>query len=152
MALRYQTGTATITQFIVMMLLTFANGIYNIVSQCVAHNQCVENTVSSALYILLMAVWLMFLSVLGYAAQDKRSRPISRVLIGAEALVAIVALFNARHFPNLLGLATSLVDCGLAIWVIVLAWRINRASGGRIVANTSNRQRQRKHTLPVDPK
>ena len=44
------------------------------------------------------------LQALGFAAQDRRSRPLARILIAAEAIIAVVALFDLRHFPNVLGL------------------------------------------------
>ena len=148
MALKYQTGTATLTQLIVMLLLNLLNAIVSIVQGCVQHNQCVSNAVVSALYVIVLAVWLIFLSALGFAAQDRRSRRIAQLLIASEAVVAVVALFDMRHFPNILGLITSTIDFCLAIWIITLAWRLSQSRGGRIVA-TSSRPRERKHRTPI---
>jgi len=143
MTLRYQTGTATLTQLIVMLLLNFVNGVTSSISACTSHSGCVSNIVTTCLFIIVLAAWLIFLSMLGYTAQDKRSRNIARLLIAAEVLVALVALFDIKHYPNILGLLTSLIDFVLAVWVIVLAWRLSKARGGRIVASTKPRARRR---------
>ncbi len=57
----------------------------------------------------------------------------------------IAIFFNVRHHNNVLNLFTSLVDLALAAWVILLAFRLIRAGGGRVV--TKQRARQRKHTI-----
>jgi hypothetical protein len=59
-----------------------------------------------------------------------------------ELLVLVVALFNAKHFPNVLGLITSLTDAIIAGWIIVLAWRLSRAKGGRITVPASRPRRR----------
>jgi len=143
MTLRYQTGTATLVQLVVMLLLNFVNGVASSVSACTSHSGCVSNIVTTCLFVIVLAVWLIFLSMLGYTAQDKRSRAIARLLIAAEALVALVALFDIKHYPNLLGLLTSVIDFALAVWVIVLAYRLSKAKGGRIVASPKARTRRR---------
>ncbi len=148
MKLRYETGTATLTHFIVIMLLAFVGGIASIASQC--HNSgfadCAQGSISTFIYVLLLACWFGFLAMLGYAAQDQRSHRLARVLIIAELMVAFIALFNARHFPNLLGLITSIVDAGFAAWIIMLAYRLSRSKGGRILAKTPARPRRRPPT------
>jgi len=78
--------------------------------------------------------------VVGYAAQDRRSRRIAQLLIGLEGLTGLVALFDAKHFPTVLGLITSLIDLCFAAWVILLAWRLMRAKGGRITAPARSRR------------
>ena len=143
MRLRYETGTATLIQFLAMMLLGFVGGVVGIIGQC--HEEgaasCVQDSVVSFAYVLILAGWFGFIAMLGYAAQDQRSHRLAIFLMAVEAMVLVVALFNARHFPNVLGLITSLVDAALAAWVIVLAWRLSRAKGGRI---TAARPRQRR--------
>jgi hypothetical protein len=142
-SLRYQTGTATLIQLIVMLLLNFTTGIQSIVSACTEHTGCVSNMVVTIMFVIVLAGWLIFLSALGYTAQEKRSRNVARGLIAAESLVAIVTFFNIRHYPNVLGLITSLVDFALAVWVITLAYRLNKAAGGRIVVSNKPRVRRR---------
>lgn len=141
--LRYETGTATLIQFAIVMLLGFINGLVSIISTCHAEKgDCVSNSLVSLILIILQAVWLIFICVVGYAAQDKRSPRIAQLLIALEGMNALVALFDARHYPNLLGLITSVIDFALAVWVIALAWRLTRARGGRI-PTTSGRARRR---------
>lgn len=143
MRLRYETGTAAFIQFIVVMLFAFVGLVVSIVEQC--HDadfaDCAQGSVISFVYLLLLAGWFGFLSVLGYAAQDQRSHKLAWLLMAGEFAVLAVAMFNARHFPNILGLITSLTDAALAAWVIVLAFRLSRAKGGRIT--TSSRPRRR---------
>jgi hypothetical protein len=127
------------------MLLNFIGAIGSIVSQChdASFTDCAQGSIISFVYILLLAAWFGFLATLGYAAQDQRSHRLARVLIVAELMVLFVALFNARHFPNLFGLITSLVDAGFAAWIIVLAYRLSQAKGGRILAKASVKPRRK---------
>jgi len=143
MTLRYQTGTATLVQLIIMLLMNFVNGVSSSVSACTSHSDCISNIVTTALFLIVLAVWLIFLSMLGYTAEDKRSHAIARVLIAGEALVALVTLFDIKHYPNILGLITSIVDFTLAVWVITLAYRLSKAKGGRITS--SGRKRTTTH-------
>jgi hypothetical protein len=57
-------------------------------------------------------------------------------------MILIISLFNAKHYPNILGLITSLVDAAFAIWIIWLAFRLTRAKGGRITGNQRTRSRR----------
>jgi len=130
------------------MLLAFVGLVVNIIDQCRGETfvNCAQSSIISFVYVLLLAGWFGFLSVLGYAAQDQRSHRLARLLILAEVMVLVVALFNAKHYPNLLGLITSLVDAAFATWIIVLAFRLSRARGGRIT--TSARPRRRPVSTP----
>jgi len=146
MKLTYQTGTATLIQLIVMGLLNIVNGIVSIITTC-HHNgsACLSNTFSSIVFYILTVGWFALMVVLGFAAQEKRSKRLAQLLIMAEALVSLVALFNVKlslkYHNGFLGLLTSVVDLVLAIWIITLAYRLMKASGGRVV-----RQRTRRHS------
>jgi hypothetical protein len=144
--LRYETGTATLVPFLVIMLLGFIGGIAGVVSQCKDNGvaSCVQDSVVTFAYILILAGWFGFIAMLGYAAQDQRSHRLAKVLILVEALVLMVALFNAKHHPDVLGLVTSLTDAGLAAWIIVLAFRLNMAKGGRITTAPASKPRRRR--------
>jgi hypothetical protein len=150
MIFRYQTGIITFIQFVLLSLLGIANGLNSIVTTChAAGNDCISNLIVSLIFFILTTAWFAFIWILGYAAQDRRSRRLAQVLIAAEAMIALVALFNARHHTDFLGLATSLIDLVLAIWVIVLAFRLMRAKGGRVVTKQRHgrgRQRRRPTT------
>jgi hypothetical protein len=143
MKLRYETGIATLIQLVVMLLLNFVNALQSSISACSAHSGCISNIVSNLLFIIVLAIWLMFLSAVGYRAQDKRSRNFATVLIASEALIVLVAAFDIKHAPNILGLITSIVDLALAAWVITLAYRLRKARGGRVVVRQSSRPRRR---------
>jgi len=143
MKLKYQTGIATLVQFIVMTLLNFTNGVTGSVQECTSkNNDCVANIALSLIFFLVVTAWFAFLWVVGYAAQDRRSKRLAQLLLATEAVVALVALFDARHYPNYLGLVTSLVDAALAIWVATLAFRLIRAGGGRVVTPARARKRR----------
>ncbi|MDB5168734.1 MAG: hypothetical protein JWO41_90 [Candidatus Saccharibacteria bacterium] len=150
MKLRYETGIATMTQFLVLGMLNLLYAIYSSIHSCLNHDQCASNSMLSIVYFVLLGVWFGFIAALGYAAQDKRSKRLSQVLIMAEALVALVALFNLKHYADYFGLVISVIDLGLAVWVGVLAFRLMRSGGGRITRTTSQRPRQRKKPVTED--
>jgi hypothetical protein len=157
MRLRYETGTATLVQFAVVTILAFINQSASIISTCLKHDgDCVSNSLVSLITVILIAIWLGFISALGYAAQDKRSKRLARVLIAAEAFNLLISLFNAKHFPSTLGLITSVIDLLLAAWVIMLAWRLMRANGGRVVASgaraRSTASGSRRRPILTEPK
>lgn len=148
MKLKYQTGIITFVQFIAGSVLGFANGAVSSISGCTSGGtDCVSNTLVSLVLIILTALWFGFVAILGYAAQDRRSRRLARLLMLAEAAIAVVALFDILHFPNILSLITSLIDFTLALWVLLLAYRLSKAKGGRVVTSGTNRKRQRRHTV-----
>jgi hypothetical protein len=145
MRLRYETGTATLIQFGVVTLLGLMTQVIGIVKSCLEDSsQCVGDSMLSLVFVILMAAWLGIVSVIGYAAQDKRSRKIATVLIGCEVLILGVASFNAQHSTVLFDKLTSVVDAAIAIWIIVLAFRLVRAGSSRIVA--------RQRTAPTVPR
>lgn len=143
MRFKYETGVITLVQFIVLSLLGIANGLNSIVSTCRStSSDCISNLIVSLIFFILTAAWFAFIWILGAAAQERRSRRLAQALIAAEALIALVALFNAKHHTDWLSLGTSLIDLFLAIWVITLAFRLMRSGGSRIV--TKHRRRRRR--------
>jgi len=148
MKIRYQTGTATIVQLVVMLLLNFATALQAIITSCVHHDSCVSGIVINFLFLIVLAVWLMLLAALGYMAENRRSRKFALVLLAGEALVAVVTFFNIRHFPNILGLITSIVDFSMAIWVIILAYRLRKSITSTVsLAPAGQRPRRRVKTI-----
>ncbi len=141
--LTYQTGIATLVQFITLSLFGFANGLDSVISTCHStKGDCVINLLVSLVFLILTMLWFGFVWVLGVTAQDRRSRRLAQALIAAEAAIALVAAFNARHHTDILSLVTSLLDFVLAIWIISLAYRLIRSGGARIVTKQRPRQRQ----------
>lgn len=143
MKLTYQTGIATLIQFITLSFLGMANGLNSIVTTCRNDgSDCINNVIVSIIFFILTATWFGAVWILGAAAQERRSKRLALVLIGAELLIAMVAYFNARHHTDALSLGTSLLDLALAFWIIFLAFRIVRSKGERI---TSGGRRRRRH-------
>jgi uncharacterized membrane protein len=148
--LRYETAIATFIQFVFLSLLGIANALNSTVTTCHADGRdCISNLIVSIIFFILTAVWFACVWILGYAAQEKRSKRLAQLLIAIEAFIALIALFNARHHTDFLSLFTSLVDIGLAAWVIVLAFRLMRSSGGRIVAKQRPRRRRKYPTTEL---
>jgi hypothetical protein len=148
MRFKYETGIITLVQFILLSLLGIANGLNSIVTTC--HNtgrDCISNTIVSLIFFIITTAWFAFIWILGYTAQERRSRRLAQVLIAAEAMIALIAYFNARHHTDWLSLSTSLIDLILAVWVITLAIRLMRAGGGRVVTKqrgVAGRSRRRR--------
>jgi uncharacterized membrane protein len=144
MWLTYETGIGTLIQFIALSLLNLATGANSVVTTC-RHDggDCVSNLIVSMIFYILVVGWFAFVSVLGYAAQDRRSKRLAQVLIIAEFCIAGLAFFNIKHRNgnDWLSLVTSLIDLVLAIWIITLAWRLMRADGGRVVSTQRTRRR-----------
>jgi hypothetical protein len=141
MKLTYETAIATLIQFITLTVLGFLNGLNSVVVTCrdTGHD-CISNLIVSLIFFLITAIWFGFVWLLGYTAQERRSRRFAQALIVAEAGIAFIALFNARHHTDLLSLITSLIDLCLSLWIITLALRLIHAGPQRIVKKRSGRR------------
>ena len=146
MHLRYETGIGTLVQFIATTSLSFISTMVSIIGGCTGGfgASCVSNALVSLILLILIILALGFLLVLGYAAQERRSSRLAKLLIGAEILAAVIYLYDTQHALSILERLTNLASCLLAIWVIVLAWRLSQAKGGRIVKVRA----RRRHTAP----
>jgi len=144
MKLTYQTGIATFIQFVTLSFLNIANGANSVVTTC-RHDStsCISNLIVSLIFFMLTVAWFAAVWLLGYTAQERRSRRLAQLLIAAEAFIALIAFFNARHHTDLLSLGTSLIDLALAFWIIFLAFRLMRAGGNRVVTR-GRRSRSRR--------
>jgi len=147
MKLTYETGTATLIQFMVLGLLNILNSLNSIITSCYHGKDCVTNAMVSFIFYILLVGWYAALWVIGYLAQEKRNKLLAQLLICAEGLVALLAVFNIKHHNDLLGLFTSIVDLGFTIWIITLAFRLMRSDGKRVVRHRRNRPRQRQKTI-----
>jgi hypothetical protein len=148
MKLRYETGLATLIQFIVIGLLNLFYAVGMSIDGCVKGTDCGSGTVLNIVYFVLLSIWFIIISVVGYAAQDRRSKRLSQLLIAAEGSVALVALFNAKHHADFFGMIISIVDLVFAIWIITLAFRLMRSGGGRIRVKSTSRTRPRRRPTP----
>jgi len=144
MKLKYQTAVATLVQFIMLSLLGIANGLNSVVTTC-RHDgsNCVSNLLVSLIFFILTAAWFGAIWVLGYTAQERRSKRLAQLLIMAEGLIALIALFNAKHHTDALSLITSLFDLIMAVWIVTLAFRLMRTGGARVVKRQRPRNRNR---------
>ncbi len=149
MKLTYQTAVATLIQFIVLGLLNIIGGIASIVTTW--HHQGtdhISNLLASIIFFLLIVGWFGVLVALGYGAQERRNKRLAQVLIAAELLTLLVALFNiklaVKYNGSLLSLGTSIADVLLAAWVITLAFRLMKAGGRRITVASRSRHRPAK--------
>jgi purine-cytosine permease-like protein len=143
MKLTYETGTATLIQFIVLSLLNIVSALVSIITTCRHEGgNCTGNLLTSIIFYIMVVGWFGLVTVIGYAALDRRSKRLAQLLIITEVVIALVALFNIklnlRYHSGWLSLFTSLADLILAVWIITLAYRLMKAGGGRVV-----RQRQR---------
>ncbi|HWB39118.1 MAG TPA: hypothetical protein VG604_02635 [Candidatus Saccharimonadales bacterium] len=139
MRLTYETGRATFIQFVVLSLLNIGDQANQAVTGC--KQGCAVSLLTSVVFYMLVVFWFAAVWVLGMIAQRSRNKRLAQLLIGAELLVIAVALvINIRHATDALSFITSFVDIVLAIWVIILAFRLMRAGTGRVVRT---RQRRR---------
>ena len=75
MRFSYETGKATLIQFIVLGILNIINTIYSIVTTCNNPNgQCASNVLSSVVFYILIMIWFGIILFIGFQAQDKRSK------------------------------------------------------------------------------
>ena len=142
MLLPNRTAATTLIQFVVVSLFSLLNGFDSVISTCSSRaNNCVSNMLATTLLFLLTSFVFGAIWVLGFTVQDRRSRRLASLLIAIEAMVFLIASFNANNHRNLLSLLASTANALLAIWVAALAFRLIRAKGGRMVASERSRHR-----------
>ena len=151
MRLTYETGTATLVQFVVLGLLNITDALQSIITTCThSGGDCVGNLLSSVIFYCLIVIWFGVLLALGFAAQHGRNKRLAQMLICAELAVVVVATYNIKldlsYHNGFLSLITSFVDVVLSIWVISLAFRLTRVGSGRVV------KRQRRSKDPTHHK
>lgn len=145
--LRYQTGTASFIQLAVVVLLVVLNNLFTLIDSCKSGGECAITALFSMIFIIMTALWFFVLSAIGYAAEERRSRNLAYMLILGQLATIGVAYGFFKHPANWFGMISALVVILLACWVIVLAWRLSKAKGGRIVARpAANRPRKRLYT------
>jgi hypothetical protein len=139
MAVKYQTGISTLAQFVSVTVLNLITLVSSSIQSCVHGSSCLGDTSINLLYFLVLSAWFAFIWMLGFTAQDRRSKRLAQLLIGAEAIIFLAALLDAKHHPDILGLITSIIDGALAAWTILLAWRLMRSNGGRVTTRARRR-------------
>src|SRR4051794_7575424 len=97
MKLTYETGTATLIQFIALGMLNIVNGLESIITTCRHESgDCVGNILTSIIFYILTVLWFGIVTVIGYTAQERRSKRLAQLLIAAEAIIALIAWFNIK--------------------------------------------------------
>jgi len=151
MRLKYETGVATLIQLIVLELLAIPIVFVEIISNCHGQStQCSTNVFLSPVVFLLKAGLYGALAFVGYLAQDHRSHRLSWLLLLSELCLLPFSLFNLLHDTNYLTRLTSILGAIFAVWIALLAFRLARSKGGRIVkhATAAQRPRQRRRSTP----
>lgn len=142
MKLYYQTGTATFIQLAVVMFLIVLNNVVSFLQSCFgSSSNCVAAAFVSMVIIVFALVWFGFLSALGYAAQDKRSKRLATALIVGQLMTALGALAILRLPGGWLAAVSAVIVAAIAGWIVVLAFRLRQAKGGRIVQKQRPRKR-----------
>lgn len=145
MKLQYQTATATFIQLAVMTLLIVIGGIKDVASNCENSMECVTNSFLWIIIIFILAGWYLTLFAIGYFAQERRSHRLARLLIAGELFTVFVALMLVKNPSSIYSGVSAGVALALGLWIILLAWRLNKARGGRITAkkHAAGRPRRR---------
>jgi hypothetical protein len=134
MKLRYETGTATMIQFAVITLVALLTQTRGVIEACLkSGSDCVSDSVISLMYVIILGLWLGFVSVIGYAAEDRRSKRLAQLLLVLQVMILGPIMMNIRGSHNIFDRFGSLIDLAVCVWVMLLAWRLMRANGGRIV-------------------
>lgn len=146
MVMRYHTSLATFIQLAVMTLMVIVGGIIDVAKNCENSNECVTNSFLWIIIAFMLALWYFGLFGLGYLAQEKRSRRLTKLLIAAESFTAFVALMFLKNPSSVYSGIGAAVALFFALWIIFLAYRIHKAKGGRITTTKhsgSTRPRRR---------
>ncbi len=153
MRLTYETGVATLVQFIIASLFILVSQIGSTAASCLKdHGNCVVNTITAIIFFIVVSVVFGAIWIIGYAAQDRRSRRLSRLLICAEGFIGLLALFSLKlnlHTHSIPGFVASIGALVMSIWILTLAFRLMRAGNSRVVSRQRPRQRSRKP--PANP-
>ncbi len=109
MRLTYQTGIATFIQFIVFSFLTFASQVGSVVTTCHKDgSNCVSNLITSVILYILVAIVFCIIWIIGYGAQERRSKRLAQLLICIEAFVALdICSWASRLLRRSLGAVTN---------------------------------------------
>jgi hypothetical protein len=139
MRLTYETGVATMIQFILLSFLNIANSADSIITTCThSGGSCATNMLSSVVYYILLVSWFGVVAAIGYSAQAKRSKRMSRYLIASELAIFLVAAVNIKlgikAHSGALSLFTSFADLVFSVWIMTLAYRLMRAGNARVVS------------------
>lgn len=142
--LRYETAIPTFVQLAVATFFVILGGVADTVENCDSASDCVANSFLWLVIAFMVGGWFIAMSALGYLAQTKRNYKLARLLIAGELFTAFITFMLLKNPSSPLSFIGSAIIFVLAIWTIVLAWRLYQARGARIVAGSpSSRPRRR---------
>jgi FtsH-binding integral membrane protein len=137
MTLRYETSITTFIQLVITSLFIIVGGVIETGKECQnGASSCVVSSFLWMVILLFVGGFFVCLTALGYFAQTKRSSRLAKLLIVAELGVALACLMLIRTPSSVLGGIGSFLIFLLSLWTVVLAYRLTKAKGARIVATT----------------
>lgn len=147
MKLRYETAITTFIQLALIALLIIIGGVIETIKECQdGASSCVASSFLWLVMLIFGSGFFVCLSALGYFAQAKRSRRLAILLILAELGIAAISFKFLTNPSSVLSGLGSFAMLGLSLWTVVLAYRLTRAKGGRIVAKTRTTRARRRPT------
>lgn len=153
MRFKYETGVATLVQFIISSLFILVTQTGSSVNGCLKKgNDCVNNLIVSIVFFTVVSIVFGFIWLVGYTAQDRRSRRLALLLICMQGFLGLLALFSLKlnlHSHNTPGIIGSVGLLLLSAWILTVAFRLVRAKGGRVVARQTGRRRRRHPTTDL---
>lgn len=144
MLLRTHTSLATFIQLAVMTLLVVVGGLMDVIKNCESSNECVTNSFLWIIIAFMLAIWYFGLFGLGYLTHEKRSRRLAKFLIAGELFTFFVALMFMKNPSSTYSAVGAGVALFFAAWIILLAWRVYKAKGGRITNTKATNTRPRR--------
>jgi hypothetical protein len=146
MTIRYETAITTFAQLAVATLFVMLGGVFDTVKHCTEASDCVANSFLWLIIVFMVAIWFIMLCSLGYLAQEKRSYKLARLLIAGELFTAFITFMLFSHPSSPISAIGALTVFGLSVWTIILAWRIYKARGSRIVTPAQKTRPRRRPT------
>lgn len=127
----HNVSQATFTQAAIVIILTAINGIFSGLSSCLGQDKadCTTNSVLAVVLVVLAIIWFGFLSALSYAAWIRRTTALIVIFILLEIITTGVSAFDLKHYDNVVGLITSLINLLVGLWVLFMSVHLFRLRG-----------------------
>src|SRR5579862_1686611 len=137
MTLTHQTSVATFIQFVIVSLFTIVTQLVTTVNGCRKESvsNCLGDLTVAIIFYIFVAVVFGAVWLIGYMAQDKRSKRWTQLLLCVEGFFALLALFSIKlntSSRSFLGSIASFVMLLLSVWIISLALRLLKAGNQRV--------------------
>lgn len=136
MRLTYQTGVATLIQFILVSFFTLGSQTVSTISDCSKDgSNCIIKVITAIVFYIVVAVFFGIIWILGYTAQTRRSKRWTQLLICSEGFVFLLAAFSLKlnlHSRSTSGAVASFFMLVMTTWILSLAFRLLRSGGARV--------------------